>query len=624
MSTNQKNIEENAMRKTIPSFVRRALRDQSGQTLPFMALLMTGLMATTGLVVDVGHAYVVQGMLQNTANAAALAAAGYVYTSQDASVNTTTMANQYSAMSGDKNAYSASTVHTYVSTKCLNMLMPKGASCATGSAPNSVKVIQTTAVPTTFMGLLGMKALNVAATATASMQGSSLPWNVAIIVDGTGSMATTDSNCNNLTQFQCALSGVQSLLEATNPCPINVSSCSGSSANVRVSLFTFPNVLTAVNGAKPVVAGNTYDSIADEIACGGTPATWTSYNVQPLAAPYTLPVPGATLPVYTSANAPSTYDVGLTYLRYTTGGGSPTTWDATYQITPFLSDYYMPSDSTGLNSSSNLVKAVGYGSTPGCLTYTFGIWGKGTGSGFGNTYTASAIYAAQSALSAEQSTYGGQNALVLLSDGGMNASFYAPSSPSGGYNKSAYGTPNSTNQYADANEFPSGPAGSEVGPTTTSYPVPAYYTPATPTDTAIAYSTLGVNGKGLYPDWYDQCQQTIQAAQYATSNSTTVFSVAYGAGIAGQGCNSGWSVGITDTTLVATGQNASFTLSSLNPCVEMENVASSLNTFYSDYEQGGASSGCADASHSTIALSEIFQSIATTFTTPRLIPNNAT
>ena len=607
------------MRKTISSFVRKSLRDQRGQTLPFMALLMTGLMAAAGLVVDVGHAYVVQGTLQNSANAAALAAAGYVYTSEDASVNTTTMADQYSGMSGDKNAYSASTVNTSVTTKCLNMLMPKGASCATGSAPNAVQVVQSTKVKTTFMALLGKSSLTVGATATASMQGSTLPWNVAVIVDGTGSMATNDSNCNNETQFQCALGGVQSLLEATNPCPVSVTSCAGSTANVRVSLFTFPNVLTAVNGALPQVSGNNADSIADEVDCGGTPATYTNYTAQPLAAPYTLPIPGATLPVYTAANAPSTYDVGLTYLRYTTGGTTPTTWDATYQVTPFLSDYYAPADSSGLNSSSNLVKAVGHGSTTGCLTYTFGIWGVGSGSGFGNTYTASAIYSAQSALNAEQALYGGQNALILLSDGGMNASYYSE-------NKSAYGTANSTNQYTKAYEFPSAPSGSAVGPTYSNpnYPTPTYYTPATPSDTTIAYSTLGVNGKGLYPDWFDQCQQTIQAAQYATNHSTTVFSVAYGAGTAGGGCNSGWSVGATDTTLVATGQNASFTLSQLNPCVEMENVASSLNTFYSDYEQGGKTSGCADASHSTIALSEIFQAIASTFSTPRLIPNNAT
>jgi hypothetical protein len=81
---------------------------------------------------------------------------------------------------------------------------------------------------------------------------------------------------------------------------------------------------------------------------------------------------------------------------------------------------------------------------------------------------------------------------------------------------------------------------------------------------------------------------------------------------------------LTDTTLVATGANQPFTLSSLTPCVTMENMASSLSTFYSDYQQSGSSSSCEDAAHSTISLQDIFQAIATTFTTPRLLPNNAT
>jgi Flp pilus assembly protein TadG len=627
MNTNQKTIEANPMRKSISSFVRRALRDQSGQTIPFIAMAMTGLLASLGLVIDVGHAYVVQGTLQNSANAAALAASGYVYYNTNASVNATTMANGYSASAGGENIYNASTVTTYVSTKCLNSLMPKGSSCVYGgssaSAPNSVKVVQTAVVPTTFMGLLGMSKLNVSATATASMQGASLPWNIAVIIDSTGSMASNDSNCG-MTQFQCALTGVQALLQDVNPCKGTATSCPDqSTANVRVSLFTFPNVLTAVNGAMPKVNGNNADSIKDEIACGGTPATWTNYANQPLAAPYTLPVPGQTMPVYTSGTAPSTYDVGLTYLRYTTGGSSPTTWDATYQITPFESDYYDAADANNLESNSNLVKAVGYGSTHGCLTYTFGIWGTGSGSGFGNTYTASAVYAAQNALNAEKATYGGQNALILLSDGGMNASFYNPSSPSGGYNKSAYGSPNSTNQYADANEFPSAPAGSEVGPNTSNNPTPSYYTPATASNTTIAYSALGGNGKGLYPDWYDQCQQTIQAGQYATNHSTTVFSVAYGASTSDGCSSSGWAVGVTDTTSLGLKDSNGNSLPAIFPCVEMEAVATNLNYFYSDYKQGSTIGSCNDSAHATVALSEIFQAIAGYFTTPRLIPNNA-
>jgi hypothetical protein len=160
------------------------------------------------------------------------------------------------------------------------MLMPAGSSCGNGSSSNAVQVIQSTKVSTFFMGLFGMKTLTVGAEATASMQGSSLPWNVAVIIDSTGSMATADSNCGGVTEFQCALGGVQSLLEATNPCPTGLSSCSGSSANVRVSLFTFPNVLTSYNGT-------TVNSLSDDTNCNGTPATWTTYNSQPVAAPYT-------------------------------------------------------------------------------------------------------------------------------------------------------------------------------------------------------------------------------------------------------------------------------------------------------------------------------------------------
>ena len=121
-------------------------------------------------------------------------------------------------------------------------------------------------MPTYFMKLFGKPTLTVAAVATASMQGIAQPWNVAIILDSTGSMSNVDSNCNNLTEFQCALSGVQALLASVNPCPAGVSTCglqssgtlSGTKANIGVSLFTFPNVLTSYNGTavNSVLVGN--------------------------------------------------------------------------------------------------------------------------------------------------------------------------------------------------------------------------------------------------------------------------------------------------------------------------------------------------------------------------------
>jgi hypothetical protein len=605
MNTNRKTIVSSHRRSALSRIACKVLKDERGQTLPIVALLMTALLGMAGLVTDVGHAYVVRGELQNSANAAALAASGFVYDSQSASVNSTSIANQFSASSGGANASSGlGTVNTSVKTRCINSLMPKGTTCSSTSVANAVVVTNSTTVKTTFMALFGVKTLSVNATATASMQGATKPWNVAVIIDSTGSMATVDTNCDSMTEFQCALSGTQVLLEDSNPCPTGVSTCGGTTgvaSNIRVSLFTFPNVLTSQNGVA-------VPSVSNDINCNGKPATYTDFNSQPIAAPYTLPKPGVTLP-----GAPD-----ATYMTYKqTSTSKP--WTATYQITPFLSDYYLPSNASGLNPNSDLVKAVGYGNTLGCLTYTFGIWGTGSGSGFGNTYFASVIYAAQSALAAEQAANGGQNAIIFLSDGDANASYYSE-------NPSAYGTTNSTNQFVDAYEFPSGPAGSRVGPTSTnpSNPVPSYFTPATSIDSPTdGYSTLGVNGKGIYPDWFDQCQQAITAAQYATNLGTTVFSVAYGAAGAGGGCNSGWSVGETDTTLTASSTNQPFSLGSLTPCVVMTDIASSLSTFYSDPEQSGSGSTCTDAGHTTVKLQDIFGSISTIFGGPRLIPNNA-
>ena len=43
--------------------------------------------------------------------------------------------------------------------------------------------------------------------------------------------------------------------------------------------------------------------------------------------------------------------------------------------------------------------------------------------------------------------------------------------------------------------------------------------------------------------------------------------------------------------------NQTFTISQLTPCMTMENIASSLNNFYSDYNQSGSGSTCQDSSH---------------------------
>jgi hypothetical protein len=147
---------------------------------------------------------------------------------------------------------------------------------------------------------------------------------------------------------------------------------------------------------------------------------------------------------------------------------------------------------------------------------------------------------------------------------------------------------------------------------------------STATSGDMVTSTSGYSAtSGVYPSLNDQCQQAIVAANLAANQGTRVYTVAYGSEDAGCAV-AGSGATVTDTTLVTTGKNQSFTLSTLTPCVTMENMASSLQYFYSDYNQSGSKSTCQAASTSATSIKQIFEDIGTDFTLPRLIPNSTT
>lgn len=396
------------MRNMIGSFVHKLFSDQRGQVLPWVAAGLVALLGLGGLSVDLGNAYVARADLQNYANAAALAAAGNVYNTSSTS-GATTYANDYSGSGTNENANPGlSGVTTSITTMCLNMLMPGGASCTSTSPANAVKVTESISVPTYFMRLFGKTSISLSAVSMASMQGMAQPWNVAIIVDATSSMgdAPPSGSCSGYsTEFACALAGIETLLQNVNPCG-GVSSCTTATAKFRVALFSFPNVYTgtASSGKNPV----SYDW-----TCAGTP-THELYTF-----------PDATL----KTTSPEVYKTALT--SYT-----PLTYssvDSTYEVTPtsgsypsedgdangFVSDYWSGSSSNYLNSSSSIVEET----AGGCMKNPGGE----------STYYGGVIYAAQAALAAEQNTYSGsKNAIIILSDGQANAdsSKFASGSPS--------------------------------------------------------------------------------------------------------------------------------------------------------------------------------------------------
>jgi hypothetical protein len=551
-------IEDNAMKNAIGLFVRKALTNERGQVLPWIAVVLVGMLSAAGLSIDVGRAYVLKSQLQNVANAAALAAAGEVYNTSSTS-GYATYATNYGAGSGNENSNSVygATVTPTITGICLNSLMPTGQTCTNKTTPtNAVKVVETASIPTYFMKLAGINNLSITSSAMASMQGMSNAWNVAIIVDGTQSMSSIDTNCGGLTSFACAMGGVQQFLVATNPCPSGAPSCTPANANLRVALFGFPNIST-------VSGSNTFN---DDSTC-----SWTFKN-----AVYTLPTTSA------STYAP---------IQYT----GATAYTGTYQITDWDTGYYSPGSSTGgLNANDNLVQTVGYGYNPtkGTMTHK----GCFTNVGGESTYYGGVIYAAQDALLQAQQKYGGKNALIIVSDGEANAA---------------------------SSKFPTATSTAGTGGISVSNAGTTTYSKTAPNLTGTAGSW------GTYPDYNNECQQAIIAAQTAAAAGTRVFAVAYGA--EQSGC-----YGDTDSRIASDSytDNVPFSsISQLSPCVTMENMANPesgntsqtwSNLFYSDLPSGTTvNKNCVNNNQTATDMGDIFFAISANFTTPRLLPSNA-
>jgi len=362
-------------------FFTAAIRNEQGQAVIWTSLAILLILGASAFAIDIGHAYLVRKQLQASADAAALAASWHLSDGTYA-----TVAQTYSS-TGTLNNYNGYTVDTPVVTvKCSTTVESFGPTCngtATPPTYNMVIVQETAHVPTFFAGVLGFHTLTVSATSAASKGARPTPFNVAIVLDTTYSMRTTDSHCSNLTQLQCAENAIATILSQLDP------------SIDKVSLFTFPAMEVG--------------STANDTNCSGTQAT---------GEPYTFPAAGAT-----SLTTPTLTTTTITgYDKNHNPIYKTTTVQTTYQITPssdtnadangFMSDYISGYKASSLTSSSVLVKAIGQSS--GC----HGLVSNSTQ----NTYFAATIYQAQAALVAEQTANpNSKNAMIILSDGNATA-----------------------------------------------------------------------------------------------------------------------------------------------------------------------------------------------------------
>jgi Flp pilus assembly protein TadG len=467
----------------------RLLHETSGQVFAWAAVAMTCLLGMCGFVVDLGHAMLVNRQLQMSTNAAALAGA------QDLpNTNYSTIATNYSSnVSGDNNYSNVNmpNVSTTVTGYCSTTVASWGIACQTigSKSINALTVTQQVTIPTYFIRVLGINSVTVTSQASAAWKGAARnPYNVALIIDTTQSMTSSDgdsSNCGSQSRIACSIGGAQTLLEYLSPCSPTYTTCPTVTANWpaanisgavdEVALYTFPGLVNTTDAQ--------YDADCGAQMYSPTSTTTTGSGT------HRTTVANGTISLY---NYP----------------GNPTAPNPapTYQIVGFSSDYKnSDTNHTSLLTASYLVQAVG---GAGNCTYNNssngGVRGGIQDIGGASTYYAGIIYQAQADLYAEYSRRLSagtqtQNVMIVLSDGDAEAS----NADMGYYNQSTMTTSNNT------------------------------------------------NSGGSYASYRGECQQAVTAALAATNGTypsatggvpvpdTIVYTVAYGAESSGCSTDSG-------------------------------------------------------------------------------------
>ena len=192
---------------------RRFASDESGQVIVLTAVAATGLILVVGLIIDIGHAMLVQRQLQAGVDAAALAGAQHLPVEGEVQ----TVAREYSANPGSKNAVNTvDNATTTVRVRCI--VGVPGCSERYGSF-NALTVESESRVPTFFGRMIGMSSLTVSAKATACSPCSSKPLDIMVVLDRTGSMCqfTNGSNDPDCTDLENAREGIKTFLSYMDP-----------------------------------------------------------------------------------------------------------------------------------------------------------------------------------------------------------------------------------------------------------------------------------------------------------------------------------------------------------------------------------------------------------------------
>jgi hypothetical protein len=526
-------------------------KGEEGQVLPWMALLMIVFIGAAGLTLDLGRGWVAYRQLQASADAAALAGVKAM-AANNATVSAVQNATcQFSANGSTSNNCTMITTGTSPSTTTITK-----AGINTAPGLNSVTttatvkcVLGVTYVPTT------CSASNTGYNVIQVVERTTIP---AFFIEALQSFGMNTGNSLTLNSTSSAtLNGTMSpvnvaiLVDTTNSMgqsdPTHCGGTAPSNHTQTKAQCAFLGVQTLLS---ELPACAQYSTTTGNCIAHNQVSLFTFPSFEAQTANDITTCTGDGTPTI----MPYTWPAPSSWTNYGTGTNSytaPTGTAVTYQITPFSSGY--AGSSTGsLSTSSPVVIATGGTTSSPCT-------GAKTPGGDG-TYYAGAINQAQEALMTASYGTTSKNIMIIMSDGDADSTKICKTWGSSG-------------------------------------------TPPTPTCTAYASNTSATYGSAL-----DQCQQAIFAAQNATSQGTTVYSIAYQADTGGCGSDSTTYPGITGS------------VGSISACATMEwmssNWPSNTSHFYSD---GSSSSACGVGGGYT--LPSIFSQIEAQFGAGMLIPN---
>jgi Flp pilus assembly protein TadG len=265
-----------------PGLARDLWRDRKGSTIVIITALIPTLLGVAGLSVDVGRALAAKKQLDDATQAAALAGA---YAMALSGATTTSVTNAISAWTAAHAPSGLTITGTTPSLSCDSTT--SGLPSCNGTNPNVVSVTQTANIGTYFLRAIGRTSFALSSTVKAAKAGGlAKPLHVMFVLDSTGSMSSTDSNCtvpgiSSPSRFQCALYSIQSVMKVmptsldkvglmifpgmgtqysptSHPCPTQPNSVPYLSTNIKYQIGTaldntYNNGSGALASASPMV-----------------------------------------------------------------------------------------------------------------------------------------------------------------------------------------------------------------------------------------------------------------------------------------------------------------------------------------------------------------------------------